>query len=86
MATNSHFWNELQKQEARAVDAHDERAQANPYYSAYAWWFEDAGKEYGPFESQRDALKALLTHAIARETWLRRKERHYDRARGEGEG
>ena len=48
---------------------------ANPYYSAYAWWFEDAGKEYGPFESQREALKALLTHAIARETWLRQKEK-----------
>jgi hypothetical protein len=48
---------------------------ANPYYSAYAWWFEDAGKEYGPFESQRDALKALLTHAVARETWLRRKKK-----------
>ena len=74
MATNSHFWNELQKQEARAADAHDERAKANPYYSAYAWWFEDGGREYGPYETQSEALKALLTHAVERETWLRRKE------------
>ena len=76
MATNSHFWNELQKQEARAADAHDERAKANPYYSAYAWWFEDGGREYGPYETQSEALKALLTHAVEREKWLlRRKEK-----------
>ena len=75
MATNSHFWNELQKQEARAADAHDERAKANPYYSEYTWWFEDAGREYGPYESQSEALKALLTHTVEREKWLRRKEK-----------
>ena len=74
MATNSHFWNELQKQEARAADAHDERAKANPYYSEYTWWFEDAGREYGPYESQSEALKALLTHTVEREKWLRQKD------------
>ena len=46
---------------------------ANPYYSAYTWWFEDAGREYGPYESQSEALKALLTHTVEREKWLRRK-------------
>ena len=75
MATNSHFWKGLQKQEVRAADAHDEHAKANPYYSAYAWWFEDAGQEHGPYESQSKALKALLTHAVEREAWLRRKEK-----------
>ena len=47
---------------------------ANPYYSAYAWWFEDAGREHGPYESQSEALKALLEQAVKRETWLQRQK------------
>ena len=46
----------------------------NPYYSAFTWWFEDAGREFGPYETQSEALKALLEQAVKRETWLQRQK------------
>jgi hypothetical protein len=49
---------------------------ANPYYSEYTWWFEDEnGKEYGPYETQSEALQALLQAIKDREIWQRQKEK-----------
>ena len=62
MSSSKVFWDALRKHEAQAADAH-ERASANPYYSAFAWWWKDAQKrEHGPYETQRAALRALLKH------------------------
>ena len=36
---------------------------ANPYYSAYAWWWDDEmGHAWGPYETQTGALRALMEH------------------------
>ena len=73
MATNERFWNELRAQEGRAADAHD--ARANPYYSAYAWWWTDEnGKEYGPYESQSEALQTLLQALKERDKWQHQRD------------
>jgi len=43
---------------------------ANPYYSAYAWWFDDEwGHEHGPYETQMAATRALFQHMAPKQTW-----------------
>lgn len=43
--------------------------QANPYYSAYAWWWLDEwGHEHGPCETQQTALRELLEHMQPKRT------------------
>ena len=61
MTSNKHWWHELRQREARTADLHDERSLANPYYSAFAWWWDDTmGHEYGPYATQSEALHSLL--------------------------
>ena len=61
MASNRQWWHELRQREARIADLHDEHALANPYYSAFAWWWDDTmGHEYGPYATQSEALHSLL--------------------------
>lgn len=79
MSSSKVFWDALRKHEAQAADAHDERASANdrasanPFYSAYAWWFFDEAYDmHGPFETQRAATHALLIHMVPRKGWFTR--------------
>jgi hypothetical protein len=76
MSSSKMFWDALRKHEAQAADAHDahyERTCANPYYSAYAWWFDDAmGHMHGPYETQRAATHALLQYMVPRKPWFQR--------------
>ena len=61
MTSNKQWWHELRQREARIADLHDERSLANPYYSAFAWWWDDPmGHEYGPYATQNEALFNLL--------------------------
>ena len=62
MTSNKQWWHELRQREARIADLHDERSSlANPYYSAFAWWWDDSmGHEYGPYATQSEALFNLL--------------------------
>ena len=79
MSSNKVFWEALRKHEAQVADAHD--ARANPYYSAYAWWWDDEnGKEYGPYENDHEALQALLQVIKDRDKWQRPKEKSKDRS------
>jgi hypothetical protein len=73
MSSSKVFWDALRKHEAQAADAHDERALANPYYSAFAWWWKDeTGYEHGPYETQRAALRDLLYYMSPKKSWLTR--------------
>jgi len=61
MTSNKQWWHEQRQREARIADLHDEHALPNPYYSAFAWWWDDTmGHEYGPYATQSEALHSLL--------------------------
>ena len=61
MTSNKQWWHEQRQREVRIADLHDERSLANPYYSAFAWWWDDTmGHEYGPYATQNEALHSLL--------------------------
>ena len=71
MTSNKQWWHELRQREARIADLHDELACANPYYSAFAWWWDDTmGHEYGPYATQSEALYYLLKFMQSRKDTL----------------
>ena len=79
MTTNKNWWDDLIKQEAHKAERTRQRVQrvqsshANPYFSAYAWWWDDEmDTAHGPFETQRAATFALFQHMSPRKSWLTR--------------